>query len=70
MVGVKVRGAVPPPEPVPESPTSSGENPVASVIVRAPLMLPLAVGVNVTATLHLAFDANEAAQVVPVALTA
>jgi len=68
--GVKVSGAVPPPEPVPESPTSCGENPVASVMVTAPLMLPLAVGVKVAAILHLAFDASEAPQVVPEELMA
>ncbi len=70
LVGVKVSGAVPPPEPVPESPTSCGENPAVSVMVTAPLMLPLAVGVNVTAILHLAFDASEAPQVVPEELIA
>ena len=70
VVGVNVSGAVPPPEPVPERPTSCGENPAVSVIVTAPLMLPLAVGVNVTAMLHFAFEASEAPQVVPLELVA
>jgi hypothetical protein len=68
--GVKVKGAVVPPVPVPESATSCGENPELSVIVTAPLMLPLAVGVNVTAILHLAFEASDAPQVVPLELMA
>jgi hypothetical protein len=68
VVGVNVKGAVAPPEPVPESPTSCGENPAVSVMVTAPLMLPFAVGVKVTAILHLAFDASEAPQVVPLEL--
>jgi hypothetical protein len=70
VVGVNVSGAVPPPDPVPESPTSCGEKPAVSVIAIAPLMLPLAVGVKVTAMLHLAFDANDDPQVVPLELVA
>ena len=66
--GENVRGAVAPPEPVPDSATSCGENPAASVMVSAPLMLPFAVGVNVTAILHFAFEASEAPQVVPAEL--
>jgi hypothetical protein len=65
LVGVKVSDAVPPPEPVPESPTSCGDSPVESVIASPPLMLPFAVGVNVTAMLHFAFEASEAPHVVP-----
>jgi hypothetical protein len=70
VVGVKVSGAVAPPDPVPERPTSCGENPTESVIVTAPLMLPFALGVNVTAILHLALDASDAPQVVPLEFVA
>ena len=35
-------------------------------IVTAPLMLPFAVGVNVRASVHLAFAASDAVHVVPV----
>ena len=66
--GENVRGAVAPPEPVPESATTCGGNPEASVMVSAPLMLPFAVGVNVTAILHFAFEASDAPQVVPAEL--
>ncbi len=64
-VGVKVRGGVPPPEPVPDRVTSCGENAELSVMERPPLMAPLAVGVKVTARLHLALAASDAPQVVP-----
>jgi len=70
VVGEKVSGAVVPPEPVPESAMSCGENPAPSVMATEPLTLPSADGVKVTAILHLAFDASEAAQVVPVELMA
>jgi hypothetical protein len=70
LAGLKVNGAVPPPDPVPDNATSCGENPEASVIASAPFTLPFAVGVNVTAILHFAFVANDAPQVVPVELTA
>ena len=69
-VGLKVRGAVAPPEPVPESATNCGENAAASLMATAPLTLPLEVGVNVTAILHLAFEAKETPQVVPLELIA
>jgi len=70
VAGAKVNGAAPPPEPVPESAISCGEYPAASVMVTAPLMLPLEVGVNVAAMLHFAFEASDAPQVVPVELIA
>lgn len=68
--GVKVSGAVLPPDPVPVSATSCGLNVVPSVIVTAPETAPADCGANVTATLHLAFDASEVPQVVPLGLTA
>lgn len=67
---MNVSGTVLPPEPVPDSGTSCGENGVASVIVIAPLALPLAVGVKVAAILHVPFDASDAPQVVPEELIA
>src|SRR5580692_12111692 len=70
VAGVKVSGGVLPPDPVPESATSCGENPAPSVSVTAPLMLPFVVGVKVTARLHLALGASDAPQVVPAELTA
>jgi hypothetical protein len=70
VVGEKVSGAVLPPEPVPESAMSCGENPAASVMLTAPLTLPFAVGVNVIAILHLAAAPSDAPQVVPVELMA
>src|SRR5580704_9749456 len=70
VAGVKVSGAVAPPEPVPVSAMSCGENPAASVMATAPSMLPFALGVKVTAILHLAFDASDAPQVVPTVLMA
>src|SRR5579872_4149720 len=47
-VGLKVNGAAAPPVPVPESVTSCWRTIVLSATVAAPLMLPFAVGVNVT----------------------
>lgn len=67
---MNVSGAVLPPKPVPESDTSCVLKEVASVMVSAPLMAPAAVGENVTAMLHLAFNAREAPQVVPLELIA
>jgi hypothetical protein len=70
VAGVKVRGTAFPPEPVPVSVTSCGLKDVASVMVTAPLREPAAVGINVTAMLHFAFDASEEPQVVPLELIA
>ena len=70
VAGEKVKGGVPPPEPVPESPISWGENPAASVMLTAPLTLPLLVGEKVTAILHFAPAASDDPQVVPVELIA
>src|SRR5579864_1091935 len=70
VAGVKVSGGVVPPEPVPESATSWVLNEVLSLTVRPPLIAPFAVGEKVIAMLHFALEAREAAQVVPVELTA
>lgn len=70
LAGVKVRGAIFPPDPVPDSVTSCGLKDVPSVIVIAPLTAAAAVGVKVTAMLHLAFEASAEPQVVPLELMA
>src|SRR5580658_8724724 len=59
LVGVKVSGAVLPPDPVPVSATSCGLKDVPSVSVTAPSTAPADCGANVTAMLHFALDANE-----------
>jgi len=70
LAGVNVSGAVLPPEPVPENVATCGLNDVLSVMVAAPLIAPAAVGLNVTAILHLAFAASDAPHVVPLELMA
>jgi hypothetical protein len=68
--GVNVRGAVLPPEPVPERLTNCGLNELPSRRLSEPLIAPATVGVNVTAMLHFAAAASDPVQVVPVALMA
>jgi hypothetical protein len=68
--GVKVSGALLPPEPVPENVATCGLKAVLSVIVTAPLIEPAAVGVKVIAMLHFAFEARVVPQVVPLELIA
>lgn len=70
LAGVKESGGVLPPEPVPDRVTSCVLNDVPSVMAMAPFTVPAAVGVNVTAILHLALDASDPVQVVPVELIA
>jgi hypothetical protein len=65
VAGVKESGVVPPPVPVPENGTICGEYSPPGVIATAPLIAPFAVGVNVTAILHLAFAARDDPHVVP-----
>ena len=70
VAGVKARGGVDPPEPLPDSGMTSVVNEVVSVNVSPPLIAPFAVGENVTAMLHLALGPNVPVQVVPVELRA
>jgi hypothetical protein len=49
LAGEKVSGALEPPEPVPDRPTSCGLNCALYAIVSAPLMVPFTVGWKVTA---------------------
>jgi len=66
VVGLKVRGTVGPPVPVPESGTICGLNAPLVVMARVPLIEPLEVGAKVTVMVHLAAAASEAPQVPPV----
>src|ERR1039457_519354 len=66
LVGENVSGALDPPEPLPDRPTSCGLNGALCVTVSAPLMLPFTVGWKVTASVQLLWAANVVPQgVVP-----
>jgi hypothetical protein len=57
VLGEKVRGAVAPPDPVPERVANCVGNDALET-ARLPSAVPLAVGVNVTLTVHFAFLAS------------
>ena len=57
VVGEKVRGAVAPPDPVPERAANCVGN-EALETAKLPSAVPFAVGVKVTLTVHFAFFAN------------
>jgi hypothetical protein len=67
LAGLKVNGAVGPPCPVPVMPpTAEGVLLPLAVMANEPLMMPLKVGVKLTAKVHLAFAASDPLQgVVP-----
>jgi len=56
--GEKLSGPVEPPVPVPASDTICGLNAAPYVTASEPLMVPLVLGLNVTAIVHLAFGAS------------
>jgi len=66
VVGLKVRGDVGPPVPVPERPTTCGLSAPFVVIARLPAIAPFDVGAKVAVMVHFAPAAKEEPQVPPV----